>query len=202
MTLKDEKVKEIQSLRREGYTLREIAKRCGVSLSSACRYSQDIIPDRDYLELKIKDMKDTMNNMRGLITLMIAEREKCQKAQSELTMAMLGCKGAIKSILDAKDKAISEIKEQRDAILGDLPAKLERFNSLANACLTAEKDITRFGDGLNKMIIDLTLYQQTIKDERLANVIGGFIDILFRGLESMLPKDRGLRIGRIGKPVG
>jgi transcriptional regulator with XRE-family HTH domain len=201
MTLKDEKVKEIQSLRREGYTLREIAKRCGVSLSSVCRYSQDIIPDRDYLELKIKDMKDTMENMRGMITLMIAEREKCQKIQSELTITMLGCKGAIKSLQDAKDKAISEMKEQRDAVLGDLPDKLERLNSLANACLTAVNDITRFENGLRGMIADLTAFQKTIRDERLANVIGGLIDILFRGLESMLPQDRGMKIGGIGRIV-
>jgi chromosome segregation ATPase len=207
------------------------------------------MPDRDYLELKLKDMRDTMAEMQGLITLMIAEREKCQKAKSELTTVMLGresvvkslqdakdkaiseirqqrdtvlgdlpadlkqidflakscltvVRDAIKSLQDAKDKAISEIRQQRDTVLGDLPADLKQINSLANACLTAEKEIRRIEDGLRSMVVDLTAFRKTIQDERLGNVIDGFIDVVFKSIERMFPQKRGgLKIGGIGDRI-
>jgi transcriptional regulator with XRE-family HTH domain len=205
MTLTVEKVREIQNLRKAGYTLKNIAERCGVSVKTAWKYSQDIIPDWDYLELKLKDMRDTMTEMRGLITLMIAERERCWKACSDLTRAMYGCKDAIKSLQDAKDKATSEMKQQGDAIVKKVYADLDKIlagvkkiESFLDASMTvkadierASQDIRRFEDGLRGMITDLTAFQRTIKDERMATIIGGFIDIVFRGVERMLPPKKG-----------
>jgi chromosome segregation ATPase len=216
MTLKDDKVKEIQYLRKKGYTLPEIAKECGVSVKTAWKYSQNIMPDRDYLELKLKDMRDTMAEMQGLITLMIAEREKCQKAQSDLATAMLGCRGAIKSLQDAKDRATSEMKQQGDAIvkkvyadLDKILASVRRIESFLDASMTvkadierASQDIRRFEDGLRGMIADLMAFQKNIKDERMAVVIGGFIDVVFRSIERMFPpKKSGLKIGGVGDRI-
>jgi orotate phosphoribosyltransferase-like protein len=173
MTLKIEKVREIQNLRKKGYTLPEIAKECGVSVKTAWKYSQNIIPDRDYLELKIKDMKDTMENMRGMITLMIAEREKCQKAQSDLVIARLGCKDAIKSIQDAKDKAISEIRQQKDAVLGNLTAGIKEIKSIIDILTPAKNDmdvkyreICEFRDRLRDLLIALASFRDEVDKER------------------------------------
>jgi hypothetical protein len=66
----------------------------------------------------------------------------------------------------------------------------------------ASQDIRRFEDGLRGMIADLTAFQKTIKDERMAVVIGGFIDIVFRNIERMFPqKKSGLKIGGIGDRI-
>jgi AcrR family transcriptional regulator len=227
MTLKDDKVKEIQYLRGKGYNVREIAKRCGVSVKTVCRYSRDIIPERDYLELKLKDMKDTMAEMRGLITLMIAEREKCERVYDNLTRALPGCNDAVlsirnatsegvRSIRGAVDKATSEMKQQGDAIvkrvyadLDKILASVRRIESFLDASMNvkadierASQDIRRFEDGLRGMIADLTAFQKTIKDERMAVIIGGFIDIVFRSIERMFPpKKSGLKIGGIGDRI-
>jgi hypothetical protein len=191
MTLKDDKVKEIQYLRGKGYNVREIAKRCGVSVKTAWKYSRDVIPERDYVELKLKEIKDTMNEMHGLITLMIAEREKCQKAQSDLALAISGCKNAVKSIQDAKgilqnaeigaiwsvkkekDKAISEMRQQKDAVLGNLTAGIKEIKSIIDILTPAKNDmdakyreICEFRDRLRDLLIALASFRDEVDRER------------------------------------
>jgi DNA repair exonuclease SbcCD ATPase subunit len=201
MTLKDDKVKEIQYLRGKGYNVREIAKRCGVSVKTAWKYSRDVIPERDYLELKLKDMKDTMAEMRGLITLMIAEREKCQKAQSDLASVISGCESAVKSIQNAKgilqnaeigavwsvkkekDRAISEIRQQKDAVLGNLVSEIEKIKplmagiekikSIIDTLMSARdgidakyREICEFRDRLRDLLIALASFRDEVDKER------------------------------------
>jgi transcriptional regulator with XRE-family HTH domain len=183
MTLKIEKVREIQNLRKKGYTLPEIAKECGVSVKTAWKYSQNIMPDRDYLELKLKDMRDTITEMRGLITLMIAEREKCRKACSDLNTAMLERKNAIRSIQDARDMAISEMKKQKDAILGNLASEIERIKSIVDTLISARdgidakyREICEFRDRLRDLLVELASFRDRIDDERWISYFNRRID--------------------------
>jgi transcriptional regulator with XRE-family HTH domain len=166
MTLNDEKVDEIKRLRKAGYTLREIAERCGVSLRTVWRYSQNIMPDRDYLELKLKDMRDTMNSMKGLINVMISERDKCWKACAD-------CERVIKSLQEEKDRTIFEIRQQKDDILGNLASEIERIKTIVDTLMSAKNDIERkyreiceFRDRLRGLLIELASLKDRIDDER------------------------------------
>jgi DNA repair exonuclease SbcCD ATPase subunit len=124
------------------------------------------MPDRDYLELKLKDMRDTMNSMKGLIAVMTSEREKCWKVCAD-------CERAMKYLQEAKDRTIFEIRQQKDDILGNLASEIERIKTIVDTLMSAKNDIDRkyreiceFRDRLRNLLTELVSFKDKIADEQ------------------------------------